>query len=92
MPGTADRYLYLARHGEATPDESGLTDRGGRQAVLLGERLRSAPLTRVWHGPLARARRTAELIGGRLDGAAAAGVGGGRGLRAPPARAGRAAG
>lgn len=31
--GTATRYLYLARHGEALPDESGLTEAGRRQAV-----------------------------------------------------------
>ncbi|MGQ4426862.1 histidine phosphatase family protein, partial [Streptomyces violaceoruber] len=36
MTGTATRYLYLARHGEAVPDESGLTDAGRRQAALLG--------------------------------------------------------
>ncbi|MFE9039929.1 histidine phosphatase family protein [Streptomyces sp. NPDC007818] len=68
MPGTAARYLYLTRHGEATPDESGLTEAGRRQAVLLGERLRDAPLTAVHHGPLARAAETARLVGARLDG------------------------
>lgn len=31
MTGTATRYLYLARHGEAAPDENGLTDAGRRQ-------------------------------------------------------------
>ncbi|MGW6537963.1 histidine phosphatase family protein [Streptomyces sp. NPDC055051] len=62
------RYLYLTRHGEATPDESGLTEAGRRQAALLGERLRGAPLTAVHHGPLARAAETARLIGARLDG------------------------
>ncbi|MFK3735094.1 histidine phosphatase family protein [Streptomyces sp. NPDC088090] len=64
----ADRYLYVARHGEATPDESGLTDAGRRQAALLGERLRGVPLAAVHHGPLARAAETARLIGERLDG------------------------
>ena len=34
MPGTAARYLYLTRHGEASPDESELTDAGRRQAAL----------------------------------------------------------
>jgi len=68
MPGTADRFLYLARHGEATPDESGLTGDGRRQAVLLGERLRGAPLSRIWHGPLPRAEQTARLVGEQLDG------------------------
>ncbi|GGY24451.1 phosphoglycerate mutase [Streptomyces omiyaensis] len=68
MPGTADRYLYLTRHAEATPDETGLTEAGRRQAALLGERLRGVPLTAVHHGPLARAAETARLIGERLDG------------------------
>ncbi|MGW2182184.1 histidine phosphatase family protein [Streptomyces sp. NPDC001732] len=68
MPETAARYLYLARHGEATPDESGLTDDGRRQAVLLGERLRRIPLAAVHHGPLPRAAQTARLICERLDG------------------------
>ncbi|GAA3387086.1 histidine phosphatase family protein [Streptomyces roseoviridis] len=68
MTATAARYLYLTRHGEATPDETGLTDNGRRQAVLLGERLRGAPLAAIHHGPLARARQTAELIGEQLDG------------------------
>ncbi|WP_369148821.1 histidine phosphatase family protein [Streptomyces sp. R44] len=68
MTETAARYLYLARHGEANEDESALTDRGRRQAVLLGERLRKAPLTAIHHGPLARAEQTARLIGDQLDG------------------------
>ncbi|MFF5970130.1 histidine phosphatase family protein [Streptomyces sp. NPDC012769] len=65
---TAARYLYLTRHGEATPDESGLSDKGRRQAVLLGERLRGAPLAAIHHGPLARAEQTAKLVGEQLDG------------------------
>ncbi|MGW0119767.1 histidine phosphatase family protein [Streptomyces sp. NPDC003327] len=68
MTGSAARYLYLARHGEATPDESALTENGRRQAVLLGERLRGAPLAAIHHGPLARAEQTARLVGERLDG------------------------
>ncbi|MFE3887765.1 histidine phosphatase family protein [Streptomyces lydicus] len=68
MTGTAARYLYLARHGEASPDESTLTDDGRRQAVLLGDRLRRAPLEAVHHGPLPRAEQTARLICGQLDG------------------------
>lgn len=62
MTGSATRYLYLARHGEASPDESQLTDNGRRQAVLLGERLQGSPLTAVHHGPLPRAAQTARLI------------------------------
>ncbi|MBW5423200.1 histidine phosphatase family protein [Streptomyces sp. BG9H] len=68
MTSGAARYLYLARHGEATPDESGLTEDGRRQAVLLGERLRGVPLSAVHHGPLPRAAQTARLVGERLDG------------------------
>lgn len=62
MTGTATRYLYLARHGEASPDESKLTDTGRQQAVLLGERLQRSPLAAIYHGPLPRAELTARLI------------------------------
>lgn len=68
MTEDATRYLYLARHGQALPDESGLTETGRRQAVLLGERLREVPISVVHHGPLARASQTASLIAGQLDG------------------------
>ncbi|MFF1419950.1 histidine phosphatase family protein [Streptomyces sp. NPDC058280] len=67
MTGTAPRYLYLARHGEASPDESSLTDNGRRQAVLLGERLQRGPLSAIYHGPLPRAEQTARLICDQLD-------------------------
>ncbi|MET7934275.1 histidine phosphatase family protein [Streptomyces sp. NPDC005322] len=68
MTGTAARYLYLTRHGEASPDESELTDAGRHQAALLGERLCGVPLAAIHHGPLARAEQTAQLVGERLDG------------------------
>ncbi|MFI1754108.1 histidine phosphatase family protein [Streptomyces sp. NPDC020571] len=68
MTGTATRYLCLARHGEAAPDGSGLTDAGRRQATLLGRRLRDLPLTAVHHGPLPRAEETARLITDELEG------------------------
>ncbi|MFF1959918.1 histidine phosphatase family protein [Streptomyces sp. NPDC058220] len=67
MTGTAPRYLYLARHGEASPDESSLTDNGRRQAALLGERLQRSPLSAIYHGPLPRAEQTARLICDQLD-------------------------
>ncbi|GAA1113631.1 histidine phosphatase family protein [Kitasatospora arboriphila] len=67
MSGTAARYLYLTRHGEASPDESRLTDAGRRQAALLGQRLRGVPLAAIHHGPLARAEQTARLIAEQLD-------------------------
>ncbi|MGW2377506.1 histidine phosphatase family protein [Kitasatospora sp. NPDC001683] len=77
MPATATatRYLYLARHGEATSDgpdgpdgSGGLTAAGRRQAVLLGRRLANRPITTVHHGPLPRAAQTAHLIGEQLNG------------------------
>ncbi|MYT72283.1 MULTISPECIES: histidine phosphatase family protein [unclassified Streptomyces] len=67
MTGTATRYLYLTRHGEASEDETTLTENGRRQAVLLGERLRNTPLSAIHHGPLPRARQTARLIGAQLE-------------------------
>ncbi|MGK4579126.1 histidine phosphatase family protein [Kitasatospora sp. HPMI-4] len=63
-----DRYLYLARHGEATPDERELTGAGRRQAELLGKRLHGVPLTAIHHGPLPRAAQTARLVGAQLGG------------------------
>ncbi|WP_026163403.1 histidine phosphatase family protein [Kribbella catacumbae] len=66
MSGTAARYLYLARHGEALPDQSGLTARGRRQAHLLGRRLRDVAFSTVHHSPLPRAVQTAGLIGEQL--------------------------
>jgi broad specificity phosphatase PhoE len=65
---TAARYLYPARHGEATDDESGLSANGRRQAALLGERLRHTALSAIHHGPLPRAARTARVVAEQLDG------------------------
>ncbi|WP_231156134.1 histidine phosphatase family protein [Streptomyces sp. CNZ748] len=67
MTGMAARYLYLVRHGEAASEESGLTEVGRRQAVLLGQRLREIPFAAVHHGPLPRAEQTARLIGDQLQ-------------------------
>ncbi|WP_405517559.1 histidine phosphatase family protein [Streptomyces canus] len=66
MTGTATRYLYLVRHGQALPDESGLTQAGRQQATLLGRRLQDVPFTAVHHGPLPRAAQTARLIHDQL--------------------------
>ncbi|MEV7272832.1 histidine phosphatase family protein [Streptomyces bacillaris] len=66
MTTAATRYLHLLRHGEATPDESGLTGNGRRQAALLGHRLRGVPFAAVHHGPLPRAEETARLIHAEL--------------------------
>lgn len=62
----ATRYLYLARHGEALADQSGLTGKGIRQAELLGRRIRGVPFSVVRHSPLARAVQTAGLVAGQL--------------------------
>ncbi|MDL5199233.1 histidine phosphatase family protein [Streptomyces sp. ALI-76-A] len=67
MTGTATRYLYLARHAEASPDEKQLTDKGRRQAALLDARLQRGPISAICHGPLPRAAETARLIRDQLD-------------------------
>ncbi len=56
----------MARHGEATPDGE-LTPAGRRQAELLGARLAAVPLTGVFHSPVARAARTAEIVASLVD-------------------------
>ncbi|MEV4741242.1 histidine phosphatase family protein [Streptomyces sp. NPDC049555] len=66
---TATRHLYLVRHGEAVSDESGLSEKGRRQADMAGRRLAKWPISVVHHGPLARAAETARLIGEHLRGA-----------------------
>jgi probable phosphoglycerate mutase len=64
--------IFLIRHGETPWSLSGqhtgntdmaLTERGERQAVKLGERLRSQKFSAVLTSPLQRARRTCELAG-----------------------------
>jgi probable phosphoglycerate mutase len=64
--------VYLARHGETawtvTGQHTGLTDldlteRGERNARMLGERLRGMHFARIFCSPLLRARRTCELAG-----------------------------
>ncbi|MEU7580064.1 histidine phosphatase family protein [Streptomyces sp. NPDC041068] len=63
----ATRRLYAVRHGAA--DAFGaLTEVGERQTELLAERLARLPVDAVWHSPLPRAVRSAQLIGGRLRG------------------------
>ncbi|MFI7603704.1 histidine phosphatase family protein [Micromonospora sp. NPDC049366] len=74
----ATRLLWLARHGEqdrpaetppgVDPPETGLSDRGRQQAVLLGERLRDVPVDAIHHGPLRRAAETAALVAAALPG------------------------
>jgi probable phosphoglycerate mutase len=64
--------VYLARHGETAWSISGqhtgltdlpLTERGERNARQLGERLKGLAFAKVFASPLARARRTCELVG-----------------------------
>src|SRR6266851_2999255 len=64
--------VYLARHGETSWSLSGqhtgrtdlpLTERGERQARVLGERLRGPSFVKVLTSPSQRAARTAELAG-----------------------------
>jgi probable phosphoglycerate mutase len=70
--------VYLARHGETAWSLSGqhtgrtdlpLTERGERNARVLGERLKGLTFARVFTSPLQRARRTCELagFGGRAE-------------------------
>lgn len=64
----ATRHLYLTRHAE--PDAAGaLTERGVRQAELLGRRLRAIPFSTVSHGPSARTAGTARVVARELAGA-----------------------
>jgi len=65
----ATRHLYVVRHGAADPFGA-LTETGQRQAELLGQRLAGLPIDAVWHSPLTRAVRSAEIIGGCLPGVA----------------------
>ena len=64
--------VYLARHGETAWSVSGqhtgltdlpLTERGERNARLLGQRLSGLAFARVFTSPLQRATRTCELAG-----------------------------
>ncbi len=64
----ATRHIYAVRHGAADPFGQ-LTDEGVRQSELLARRLARLPIDAVWHSPLPRARRSAEIIGRHLPGA-----------------------
>ncbi|MGW6441770.1 histidine phosphatase family protein [Lentzea sp. NPDC055074] len=63
----ATRHLYVVRHGAADAFGS-LVDTGERQAHLLGQRLARLPIDAVWHSPLDRAVRTAQILGSHLPG------------------------
>lgn len=62
------RHLYIVRHGAATPFGE-LTEVGQRQSELVGERLARLPIATVWHSPLPRAVRSAQIVGAYLPGA-----------------------
>ncbi len=71
MPSPLPR-IYIVRHGETpwstTRQHTGrrdlpLTEKGERDAVALGDRLRALPAMPVFVSPLIRARRTCELAG-----------------------------
>jgi broad specificity phosphatase PhoE len=55
-------FLYLVRHGDASPHHGPLSEVGREQARLAGQRLRDVPLTAICHGPLPRAAQTAAII------------------------------
>lgn len=65
----ATRHLYVVRHGAADPFGE-LTDVGQRQSELLASRLALLPVDAVWHSPLPRATRSAQIIGEHLRGVA----------------------
>ena len=56
------RFLYLVRHGDASPHDGPLSPAGQEQARLTGRRLKDVPFSAVYHGPLPRAAQTAKLI------------------------------
>jgi broad specificity phosphatase PhoE len=67
--------IHIIRHGKSEGnirrsfqgrDNSELSDLGRRQAERLRDRLADTPVDVVYHSPLKRARRTAEIVfGGR---------------------------
>lgn len=59
-------FLYLVRHGVADPHDGPLAAVGEQQARLTGRRLTGVPFSGIYHGPLPRAARTAELIAASL--------------------------
>jgi len=69
--------LYLIRHGQSTWNsehriqgqlDPPLSDEGRRQALLLGNRLRTRKFVGFYASDLKRAFETAEVIGGAIDG------------------------
>lgn len=54
--------IILIRHAEPDYDKDSLTDKGFREAALLGSRAKSWQVNDLYVSPLGRARRTAEPI------------------------------
>ncbi|MEW1797976.1 MULTISPECIES: histidine phosphatase family protein [Streptomyces] len=61
----ATRHVYLVRHGAADPFGE-LTGIGRRQSELVGQRLAGLPVDVIWHSPLPRATRCAQIVGRHL--------------------------
>jgi probable phosphoglycerate mutase len=61
-------FLYVVRHGDASPHDGPLSPIGEQQAELTGQRLKDVPLSAIYHGPLPRAAQTARLIAAGLPG------------------------
>jgi broad specificity phosphatase PhoE len=68
--------IYCARHGESEANllrefsnrglRHGLTERGREQARALADKLRGAPIERIYSSPLLRALESAEVVAERL--------------------------
>jgi len=63
----AIRHLHVLRHG-ATDPFGELTEEGERQVELAGRRLAAVPVDAIWHSPVPRAARSAELLSVELPG------------------------
>ncbi|MFB7796847.1 histidine phosphatase family protein [Isoptericola sp. NPDC056134] len=61
------RHLHVLRHGLADPFGE-LTAEGEQQMELAGRRLAALPVDTVWHSPLSRAVRSAQVLGAQLPG------------------------
>ncbi|MFE6967786.1 histidine phosphatase family protein [Isoptericola sp. NPDC057653] len=59
------RHLHVLRHGAADPFGE-LSGEGERQAELAGRRLAALPVDAVWHSPLPRAARSAQVLAAQL--------------------------
>ncbi len=67
--------IYLIRHGETEGNREGyfrgrsdfpLNENGKEQARLLAEALKNSGITKIYSGPLSRAKETAEILAEKL--------------------------